>query len=755
MKTFPSFKLLIAILSLAAAQSLLAATSISYRGITWTFSADRPTGTFANGEPWVLGPVSVTGISPGPAQTVSGAKTQNGSMKNPIPNTHHGFDGNPDISAGVTYKPELNVALSLPIQLAGGDVLVSARSKYSYPDFIQTVCALTVVSSAPPEGSFRPGIYGTDRTVKWNKSQLNYSVLRNLAPVAGAPTKAEVEAMLPPLPWFEWAQIFSGNLLQPIDNTATNNRQYGREIAYRSGVIGLWLNLSNSQAEKEKAVIQFVQNGIDIHEYIKAGGGFYHDGGHKCGRKLPVVIAAMMLNDPALRATAANPDLFQEDTQTFIVSQADVGRAVVSPKETYLQSDVGMGEWGVRHRFEPAQDDRRLTANYRSVVGPAMMGPWLTAHLMGAQAVWNHPPAFAYMERFKTLFGTGSTFADNMWSTHKGGGVTLPPESKVITPVISPGAGTYEAPQTVSITTSTSAATIRYTTNGGIPGETSTVYTAPIPISSTTTVRAIAYASGMTASNIADATLTFAVIPPTISPNGGVFTNPQSVTLSAASSGATIHYTTDGSVPTIASPVYTQPFTVSGTTTVRAIAVRSGLPASEVSSALFAFNAHTSQLTWTNMPIQSRSGTFTLSFSMIASAQEMDGVVGFSKGAASGFTDLACIVRFNPNGYLDARNGGTYQMIASQSYQPGLPYRVLMTVNTTAGTYSVSVTPFGGQAVEIARNFSFRTEQTGLQTIDNFAFITVTGAFSLADLNFQPQVSLNPPQGLRRVRPQR
>ena len=44
-----------------------------------------------------------------------------------------------------------------------------------------------------------------------------------------------------------------------------------------------------------------------------------------------------------------------------------------------------------------------------------------------------------------------------------------------------------------------------------------------------------------------------------------------------AEEGTTIYYTTDGSEPTTASAVYSEPFTVSETTTVKAIAVKEGL----------------------------------------------------------------------------------------------------------------------------------------------------------------------------------
>ena len=81
----------------------------------------------------------------------------------------------------------------------------------------------------------------------------------------------------------------------------------------------------------------------------------------------------------------------------------------------------------------------------------------------------------------------------------------------VATPVFSPVAGTYYVPQTVSISTTTSGATIYYTTDGSTPTTSSTQYTSAISLSSTTTLQAIAIKSGVANSSIGSATYTFPV----------------------------------------------------------------------------------------------------------------------------------------------------------------------------------------------------------------------------------------------------
>jgi len=84
------------------------------------------------------------------------------------------------------------------------------------------------------------------------------------------------------------------------------------------------------------------------------------------------------------------------------------------------------------------------------------------------------------------------------------------------TPSFNPPAGVYGAAINVTISTETAGASIRYTTTGSDPTETSTLYTAPIAISANTTIKARAFITGMDPSYIATATYTFPVMLPTI-----------------------------------------------------------------------------------------------------------------------------------------------------------------------------------------------------------------------------------------------
>ncbi|HET9626355.1 MAG TPA: chitobiase/beta-hexosaminidase C-terminal domain-containing protein [Kofleriaceae bacterium] len=88
-------------------------------------------------------------------------------------------------------------------------------------------------------------------------------------------------------------------------------------------------------------------------------------------------------------------------------------------------------------------------------------------------------------------------------------------------------------------------------------------------------------------------TTTTTVATPTISPAGGSFTSAQTVTISDATAGATIRFTTDGSTPTASSPQYTGAFAVATSTTVNAIALKSGSNNSAVASASFSIGGAT------------------------------------------------------------------------------------------------------------------------------------------------------------------
>ncbi|MDP9338292.1 MAG: chitobiase/beta-hexosaminidase C-terminal domain-containing protein [Acidobacteriota bacterium] len=116
---------------------------------------------------------------------------------------------------------------------------------------------------------------------------------------------------------------------------------------------------------------------------------------------------------------------------------------------------------------------------------------------------------------------------------------------------------------------------------------------------------------------------------PVIIPGTGTFASAQSVIITDATAGATMYYTSDGSQPTTSSPKYTGAFTVSVTTTIKAIAVANG---------------STSATATSNITIQAPGSTAGISF-------------------ASGFTSTG--LQLNGNAVI---NGSRLQLTDTSNY---------------------------------------------------------------------------------------
>jgi hypothetical protein len=228
-------------------------------------------------------------------------------------------------------------------------------------------------------------------------------------------------------------------------------------------------------------------------------------------------------------------------------------------------------------------------------------------------------------------YGTSDSANLNMlYSTGSSG------PTSAASPMFSPVAGTYPTTQTVTMSTTTASATIYYTTNGTTPTTSSTVYSSPITVSSTETVKAIAAASGLTNSFVSSAAYTIGTMAatPTFSPAGGTYPSAQMVSINTTTPSAIIYYTTNGATPTTSSAVYSSPITASSTETIKAIAAASGYSISAVGSATYTTSSASSypvtdafsgsgalSANWTNttasgyVPLAQASGTVVPSVS--------------------------------------------------------------------------------------------------------------------------------------------
>jgi len=215
---------------------------------------------------------------------------------------------------------------------------------------------------------------------------------------------------------------------------------------------------------------------------------------------------------------------------------------------------------------------------------------------------------------------------------------------------------------------------------------------------------------------------------PAFSPAGGTFSSAQSVTISSSTSGASIRYTTDGSTPTSTSgTLYAGPVNVAATLTLKAIAFKSGLADSAVTTATYTVlpaggATITSASGFVSAALSSApAGTLTAEFDALSSVSPANAVAGLSSGVATGYTSLACMVRFNTTGQIDARNGGSFTA-STINFTANTLYHFRLVVNVPAHTYSAYVTAPGGSEQTIGTNLAFRTEQAAVTSLSHASF---------------------------------
>jgi uncharacterized repeat protein (TIGR03803 family) len=231
--------------------------------------------------------------------------------------------------------------------------------------------------------------------------------------------------------------------------------------------------------------------------------------------------------------------------------------------------------------------------------GPNFVGPGAIS--TGGTIYELMPPAQsggAWSERVVYDFGASSTDAyettaglvldskGNFYGTTQAGGTAglgtvfeFTPLPTAATPTFTPIAGTYTTTQSVQIDDTTENAVIYYTTDKSMPTTSSNKYLTAISVSATETINAIAVATGYYTSAEGSAAYTInlpTAATPTFNPLPGAYLTLQNVTLSDATAGATIYYTTNGLQPSTSSSVYKSPIPVSTNDTILAMAAAPG-----------------------------------------------------------------------------------------------------------------------------------------------------------------------------------
>jgi hypothetical protein len=266
-----------------------------------------------------------------------------------------------------------------------------------------------------------------------------------------------------------------------------------------------------------------------------------------------------------------------------------------------------------------------------------------------------------------------------------------PTDPVVATPVFSLPSGTYSGVQSVTVSDSTPGALIYCTTDGEPP-----TYNAPridctgnsIEVTGTLpngdsgpeTLEAVAVLPGYQNSLAATATFTINLPPaptPTFSLPAGTYSSSQTIALSDAANGATIYYTTDGSTPTtVSNEQYQGPFTLTQSTTVKAIAAATPYSTSALASATYTINLPTPTFTIGGTSVTIASG---------ATAGNTSTITLTPSGGFTGAVSLSCAIA--PQALSDP---ATCSIPASVAISGSTAQTTTLTVNTSAATSALN-----------------------------------------------------------------
>jgi hypothetical protein len=373
--------------------------TLTQHGITWTFADPVSAGRFVNGDAYVVGPATVTAISPSPADG------RNGSVLNLPPTTDRsGFDSRAHSNR---YDPGLRV--DLPCDLVPGDSLVSTisvenegeRTRLLFPSkatvsSVGTAVVLTCLSEPAPADAFRPSYADRDNALYLSR-HLRRGSIPSLPRIASTPPIGDC-ARLFQGPWIDTVQF---GFDAPIDIMP----DYGRDVCRAGSIASLLLMLDFSADEKEPLLQGFVQYGIDLWGIVRSGHpGWPAHGGHGNGRKWPMVFAGLTLGESDMQSPKSGyPDLkLSEDMQTMY-GKGWTGADVVYGGHVGPEGEARQEGWGPYEHLRPSDWKSTIGEGYRRCcTSVAWVGTALAARILHAEEVWDHPPFFDYVDRWMT-----------------------------------------------------------------------------------------------------------------------------------------------------------------------------------------------------------------------------------------------------------------------------------------------------------------------------------------------------------------
>ncbi len=314
---FRYLAIFIALLCAASALSLstrdafaAATTSIGQNGIVWTFNSSVTYGQFANGDYWVLAPVTITSVTPDFTGTLHGLQ------ENPTVNGSQSLDSgvgsfNAGLAPALPYTVNATTSLVKVISRTvnrgtGGNGCEHASD--SDRNCIKNASVLTVLGSLPLNDGinyFRPTFIGSSKQLL-STTSIDYGLLSSLSATAAASTYNHAWVISNfSGPYLDFYSAPSSQALHPKDYMPA----YGGDFGVHTANAALALAVGSMDATKREAVNKYVQAGIDLYHQM-SGTNWTHNGGHANGRFLPIVYAATLLNNSTMLTTLSTvPDV--------------------------------------------------------------------------------------------------------------------------------------------------------------------------------------------------------------------------------------------------------------------------------------------------------------------------------------------------------------------------------------------------------------------------------------------------------------
>lgn len=189
----------------------------------------------------------------------------------------------------------------------------------------------------------------------------------------------------------------------------------------------------------------------------------------------------------------------------FTIHASTVGLDNIVMSYPTRRTSTGFNTQEVKYTVNGSDWITKYTLDLTDFENGWVAGQMMEVDFSGTPGVANNPNFAIRVVLTGCTTAAGNNRIDNIR-------ITAASQGAAAMPVFDPPAGAYTQPINVAISSSTPGATIHYTTDGSNPTQSSPSYSNPIPVSSTTTIKAIAYASGLDASNVATATYMFPVV---------------------------------------------------------------------------------------------------------------------------------------------------------------------------------------------------------------------------------------------------